>query len=324
MSRTVVIAGASSGIGLATALAFARQGAELFLLSRRADAIEEAAHACREQGARLAVGVAGDVADAETMRDLAERAIAETGRLDIWINMAGVGAIGRFEDVPIEVHRKVIETNLIGAMNGCHAVLPHLLRRGGGVIVNMASIGARLPQPFATAYTASKWGLAGFTDALRHEVLARSRVQVCGVYPTVVDTPATLHAGNWTGRVLESMPPALSPNHVAAAILHLVDHPRRALNLGIEHLAVPGYWLMPEIAGRVMGHMTQRTFYEGGRRGAPATAGALLAPVPEGRIVSSGQASAARQRIAAGAAAALGLAAVAGLLIAGRRAAHHA
>jgi short-subunit dehydrogenase len=322
-NRTIVIAGASSGIGLATALAFARTGAELFLFARRADALEEAAEACRAAGSGLVVTVAGDVADADVLETLAQRAIAETGRLDVWVNMAGVGALGAFETVPMTVHRRIVETNLIGAMNGCHAALPAMLARGRGVIVNMASIGARVPQPFATAYTASKWGLAGFTDSLRHEVLARSRVQVCGVYPTVVDTPAPLHAGNWTGRVLDRMPPALHPDWVAARIVDLVDRPRRALNLGAEHALVPAFWLAPELAGRAFGRMTQRAFYKGGRRGAPDTAGALLAPVPQGRTVTLGDGAAARRRLESGqvgvaAGLAVGLVVLGGLLAGAR------
>jgi len=322
MPRTVVICGASSGIGLATALAFARTGAELVLLSRRADAIDEAAQACREAGAAFAVGVAGDVADAEALRALADRTIAETGRLDLWVNMAGVGALGAFEQVPIEVHRRIIETNLIGAMNGCHAALPAMLARGSGVIVNMASLGARVPQAFAAAYTASKWGLAGFTDSLRFEVLARSGVQVCGVYPTVVDTPAVQHAGNYTGRVLERMPPAIAPEVVADAVVELADHPRRAVNLGAEHLMVPAFWMAPEIAGRLSARFTQRALFERGRRGAAPTSGALLQPVPQGRSVSLGhQGVAARRRVrntALGVAA--GVAGVAALAYAARRA----
>jgi short-subunit dehydrogenase len=314
--RTIVIAGASSGIGKATALAFARTGARLYLLARRPDALEEAARECERAGSPRAVAIPGDVADAAALEALAARAIAETGRIDVWVNMAGVGAVGAFEEVPLALHRRIVETNLIGAMNGSWAALPHMLARDAGVIVNMVSIGGRLPQPFAAAYTASKWGLAGFTDSLRHEVLARSRVQVCGVYPAIVDTPAVLHAANYTGRAFTGMP-ALHPADVAARIVALVERPRRALHIGALHLGVPAFWLAPDAAGRAFARRMLRTFRSGPR--APRTDGALLAPVAAGTGTSMGWGTAARRRLEArGLALGLGLAAL-GLLVAGAR-----
>ena len=111
--------------------------------------------------------------------------------------------------------------NLVGAMNGAHAALPHMLRRGRGVIVNVSSIGGRVPIPFAAAYTASKYGVAGFTEALRDELAVRSSMEVCGVYPGYVDTPTNLHSANHTGRTLRPVPPVLDPEDVAEGIVGL-------------------------------------------------------------------------------------------------------
>jgi short-subunit dehydrogenase len=319
--RTVVVAGASSGMGKATALAFARTGARLFLLARRQDALEEAAHACEGAGSPRAVAIPGDVVDPAALEALAARAMEETGRIDVWVNMAGVGAVGPFEQVPLELHRRIVDTNLVGAMNGCWAVLPHMLARDRGVIINMVSIGARLPQPFAAAYTASKWGLAGFTDALRHEVLARSRVQVCGVYPAIVDTPAVLHAANYTGRAFTGTAPVLAPAHVAARIVALAGRPRRALNIGAMHAMVPGFWLAPDAFGQAFARMMRRAFQRGPR--APRTDGALLAPIAEGTGTAMGWGIAAQQRLQVQAlGVALGLVALGGLLAGARRALH--
>jgi short-subunit dehydrogenase len=316
--RTVVIAGASSGMGKATALAFARTGAWLYLLARRGDALEEAAQACERAGSPRAVAVVGDVADAPALEAIAERAMAETGRLDVWVNMAGVGAVGAFEEVPLALHRQIIDTNLVGAMNGCWAALPHMLKRDAGVIINMVSIGARLPQPYAAAYTASKWGLAGFTDSLRHELRARSKVQVCGVYPAVVDTPAVVHAGNYTGRAFTGMAPVLAPAHVAARIVALAGRPRRALNIGAMHAMVPGFWLAPDTFGRAFARSLQKVFARGPR--APRTDGALLAPVPEGTGTAMGWGAAAQHRLETKALGiALGLVALGGLIAGARR-----
>jgi short-subunit dehydrogenase len=318
MPRSVVIAGASSGMGLATALAFARQGATLFLAARRADALEEAARACEAAGSPRAVPVVADVTDAAALRALADRAAAEAGGIDVWVNMAGLGAVGRFEDIPVEVQARLIEVNLVGALNGCHAVLPHMLRRGAGVVVNMGSIGARIAQPFASAYTASKFGLRGLTDSLRAEMLVRSRIQVCGVYPQFVDTPAPHHAANYTGRALRPAPPVLSPDYVAARIVELVRRPRRALHLGSAHAMVPLFALAPDLAGRLFGRAVQRALFETGAP-APDTDGAIMAPVPEGRGTSIGWGGAQRRQAEGLMLGLLGAAALGGLILARRR-----
>ncbi|HEV7268766.1 MAG TPA: SDR family NAD(P)-dependent oxidoreductase [Falsiroseomonas sp.] len=317
-TRTIVIAGATSGIGLATALAFARSGAHLLLLARRAEALEECARRCEAAGSPRTIAVPGDVADPAAMQELARRAIAETRRIDVWVNMAGVGAVGRFEEIPLELHRRTIETNLIGALNGCHAALPHMLARDAGVIVNMGSIGSRVPVPFAPAYAASKWGLAGLTDSLRHELRSRSRIQVCGVYPTVVDTPAVVHAANHSGRAFTGGP-MLSPEQVAARILRFVEQPRRALHIGLGHAAVPAFWLAPETAGRVFGRVMRNGLARGQR--APRTDGAVLAPMPDRPTTTLGLRKRAQPGLAAAAfGTVLGLAALGGLLVAARRA----
>jgi short-subunit dehydrogenase len=108
----------------------------------------------------------------------------------VWVNNAGTSMWGPFEEIPLEAQSRLIELKLLGAMNGSHAVLPHFFERGGqGTIINVVSIFGRLPMPWAASYSASKFGLAGFTEALRFELAAHSRIEVCGVYPAYVDTP---------------------------------------------------------------------------------------------------------------------------------------
>jgi short-subunit dehydrogenase len=284
-------------MGLATALAFARHGASIVLAGRRADALEQAARLCSAAGAGGAMAVPTDVAEAVQVKALAQAAVDRFGNIDVWINMAGLGAFGPFETIPMEVQAQLVRVNLTGAMNGAHAALPHMLRQAGGrgVIINMASIGARIPLPFAAAYTASKFGLAGFTDALRHEMLARFRVQVCGVYPAFVDTPAPLHAANYSARALRPMPPVLDPADVAERIVGLVRRPRRALRIGAAHAVVPGFALMPETAGRLLGRLVLRFGFGSGPRVA-ATDGAVLAPVPAGVGLRSGWGATERHR----------------------------
>ena len=279
--KTVVIAGASSGMGLATALAFARRGARLFLAARREAPLRDAARRCQDLGAPVAVAAPADVTDPMHMATLAQAAADRSGGIDVWVNMAGLSLWGPFEAIPPEAQARLVQVNLIGAMNGAHAAVPHMLRRGRGVIVNMSSIGGCVPMPFAAAYTASKYGVAGFTEALRDELLARSRVQVCGVYPGYVDTPTDRHSANYTGRELRPVPPVLDPERVAEAIVGLALRPRRSLHLGLHHALRVPHALAPEATGRIAGPLWQRFLLRSGAS-APPTEGTLFEPVAEG------------------------------------------
>src|SRR3954452_12129198 len=259
-NMTVVITGASSGMGLAAAHAFALRGANVVLAARRRSLLDLAARECDSLGGR-ALAVTADVTDAAQMRELARAAADEFGRIDVWINNAGMSLWGPFEEIPLEAQTRLVEVNLLGAINGAHAVLPYFFARGGrGVIINTVSVAGRVPMPLAATYSATKAGLAGFTEALRFELAARSAVEVCGVYPAFTDTPTNLHSANYTGRTLRPVPPVVDPERVADAIVGLALRPRRAVHVGSQNALALPYALAPETIGRLAGWFATRFF----------------------------------------------------------------
>ena len=172
--RTVVITGASSGIGQATVEAFAQDGVRLVIAARDGAALEDVAGRCRALGAE-AVAVPADVTRPDEVAALARRAVEFGGGIDVWVSNVGIGAVGAFHEVPLEAHEQVIRANLIGHMNDAHAAIPVFLRQGHGIFVNMISLGGFAAAPFAAAYSASKFGLRGFAEALRGELAPLAR-----------------------------------------------------------------------------------------------------------------------------------------------------
>lgn len=250
----VVITGASSGIGQATAEAFARQGSRLVLAARNESALEAVADACRRLGGEAVVSVT-DITDATAVRALAETA-TRLGPISAWISNVGVGAVGRFEDVPIEAHERIIRANLIGHMNDAHAVLPIFLRQGHGVFVNMISLGGFTAAPFASAYSASKFGLRGFSEALRAELADRPGIHICDIYPAFVDTPGVRHGANYIGREMTAPPPLLDARQVANAILRVVRYPKATTTVGlVTDVTRLAHLLAPDLVTRTFGRI---------------------------------------------------------------------
>lgn len=281
----VVITGASSGIGRAAARAFAARGAKVAVAARRADMLEEVAAECRAAGGE-ALAVTADVTEPEAMERLARETIDAFGRIDVWVNNAGIIMFGRLDETPVEDWRRLIEINLLGVAWGARAVLPHFRARGRGVLINVGSIDSYIGQTFASAYVASKYAVRGLSVALRQELSDTPGVRVCTLLPPIIDTPGWQHAANYSGQAYAAPPPVYDAETVAAATVDLAERPRRELAVGVVgKLAVAQYRATPALTERVVDLFTRKGVLS--RRPAAATSGALFRPGDD-RLGSSG------------------------------------
>jgi NADP-dependent 3-hydroxy acid dehydrogenase YdfG len=221
--RVAVVTGASSGIGEATARALARDGHRVALLARRADRVE----ALAEELGEGAAAIEADVTDRDSVVAAAERVRGELGGADILVNNAGVMLLAPFSSDQRQEHRQMVETNLLGAMTATEVFLDQL-RDGGGDIVNISSVAGRKARPGNSVYAATKWGLNGWSEGLRQELLPDVRVVV--VEPGAVATelaghitdPATKEA---TEKMYDEL--AITAEDIADVIAFAVGRPRR-------------------------------------------------------------------------------------------------
>ncbi|TFD47308.1 SDR family NAD(P)-dependent oxidoreductase [Cryobacterium sp. TMT1-2-1] len=281
---SVVVTGASSGIGRATALALARRGTRLVLAARSASSLDEVAAECRSLGGE-AIAVPTDVADPDQISLLAATAIERFTSIRGWVSAAGVYAAGSVEETPDRIFRRVLEVNLLGQVYGARAALP-ALRRTRGTLVLLGSVFSRVPAPMVSAYVASKHAVLGFAECLRLELLG-SGVRVCTILPSTTDTPIYIHAANRTGRVVHPMPPLVSPDRVAAAIVRRLEHPRPTTVVGrTQGLGIPLRLLARPLYDRLivagMMHLGLRA------DGIPDSDGTVFEPDPASNTVDGG------------------------------------
>ncbi|MBN8873441.1 MAG: SDR family NAD(P)-dependent oxidoreductase [Rhodospirillales bacterium] len=230
--RVVAITGASSGIGRATALLFARDGYQVGLIARGEPGLADVAREIERAGGRAAIATA-DVADAEALEQAAATIERQLGRIDVWINDAGASFYAKFTEMSPEEFRRVTETTYFGAVNGTRIALQRMMPRNRGSIVNIGSVAAYRGFPLQAPYCGAKFALRGFTEAVRSELVdAGSAVHLGIVHPPGVNTPFFAHAGARMQGVPKPPPPIYQPEVVAEAVKLVVEQRRRELVIG--------------------------------------------------------------------------------------------
>jgi NAD(P)-dependent dehydrogenase (short-subunit alcohol dehydrogenase family) len=259
--QVVVVTGASSGIGLATALEAGKRGARVVLASRDEQDIRNAAEQITAAGGQ-AISVVADVGDKAAMESVAEQAVAAFGRIDTWVNNAGVSIYGLIEEVPLDDAHRLFETNYWGVVHGTLAALPHL-KRHGGALINVGSELSETAMPLQGHYAASKHAVKAFTDTIRMELHKEDApVSVTLIQPAAIDTPYTEHAMNYLGVEPKHVPPVYAPEIVADAILACAQSPHRNLRVGG---AAKMFSTMEKVAPTLGDKFKERTAFDGSR-----------------------------------------------------------
>lgn len=231
--QVIVITGASSGIGLATADAAARRGARLVLASRSEQTLERVTQKINGAGGE-AIFVVADVSLRPDVERIATAAIARFGRIDTWINNAGVSIFGRLDEVHEEDSRRLFDINFWGVVHGSLTALPHL-KQSCGTLINLGSEVSDAVVPLQGMYSASKHAVKGFTDALRVELeeVDKAPISITLVQPTAVNTPFPQHAKNYMTAEPKLPTPQIDPSEVAEAIVKAAEAPERSVKVGL-------------------------------------------------------------------------------------------
>ncbi len=267
--QVMVITGATSGIGLTTARMAADQGARLVLAARSADALDQLASELRRKGTQVAT-VAADVGKQEDVERIGQTAMERFGRIDTWVNNAGISIFGRLEEVAIEDQQRLMQTNFWGVVYGSLEAVKRMKTRGGGALINLGSEVSDRAIPLQGIYAASKHAVKAYTDALRLELEKDGApISVTLVRPAAIDTMFTVHAKNYMDKEPALPSPIYAPELVAEAILYAARHPKRDIYVGgLSRLAAVGEFTMP------------RSFrqQQSGQHSAPGRRDALHAP----------------------------------------------
>ncbi|HEY0791608.1 MAG TPA: SDR family NAD(P)-dependent oxidoreductase [Chthoniobacterales bacterium] len=288
VKRTFVITGASSGFGQGVALRLASYGANVVLAARRTELLEEVARRVTAAGGTPLV-VTTDVGRPGDVEKLARAAVARFGRIDVWINNAGVGAIGRFWDIPVEDYSRLIDINLKGVIYGSSAAIRQFRAQGYGTLVNVGSVDSEVPLAYQGVYSASKAGVFSLGRVLNEEIRLSDvkSIKVATIMPWAADTPWWEHAANYSGGT-PRMAPVDDPQKVVNAIVWASLHPKEAVPVGGRaEGSYISHRLFPKLTENLAANLSHREQIEKSAP-APPTSGTLHQPMQSGRTVDGG------------------------------------
>jgi NAD(P)-dependent dehydrogenase (short-subunit alcohol dehydrogenase family) len=278
--EVVLVTGASSGIGRASAVEFARRGASLVLVSRSAATLADAAADCRAAGAVAVECVPADVLDPDAVQAAVDRAVQSFGRLDVVVHAATVMAYGRIEDVPPDVFERVVDTAIQGTFHVFRSTLPVLRAQRRGHVVVVSSLLASITAPTMGAYVTAKWGQLGLVRTLQQELRELPDVHVSAVAPGGTTTPIYDQAATVLGNTGHPPPPVYTPERVARHVVARIDDPRRLKQSGFANpLIIAGFRLLPPVFDALVGPLLK--VFGMSRDSVPPTTGNVFAPVPE-------------------------------------------
>ena len=230
--QVVVLMGASSGIGRITALRFAERGAKVFVSARSEEGLRSLVEEIRDGGGEAAYAVA-DTTDFDGVKAVADAAVAEYGRLDTWVHLAGTAVFATFEQTTPEEFKRIVDVTLMGQVYGAMAALPHIKREGRGALIHISSVEAKRAMPFHSAYGAAKHGIDGFVEAMRVELKHEGwPISVTQIMPGTINTPFFDKGRSKIGVKPSGPPPIYEPETVADVILYAAEHPERDLMAG--------------------------------------------------------------------------------------------
>lgn len=278
----VVVVGASSGVGRATAEAFAAHGCRLVVAARSADTLKVVVDSCADL-AEAIVAVPTDITDPESVAALAEAAIEGFGRVDVWVEAAAGVVAGDIGDTTTDEIVQLVATNVAGTFFGARAALTTFRRQGAGTLILVSSLLGMVPNPVVPAYVMSKFAVRGLALSLRQVVADEPGIDVALVVPAPIDTPLFARAANHTGRRLRAIPPAAAPERVAAAIVACARRPRRQLTATLAgRLILIGHRVSPRLTEAVVAAVAGRLITTNEPE-APSS-GALFDPAPTSEV----------------------------------------
>ena len=235
--QVIFITGATSGIGLATALRAVEQGAKVFMCARNGEELQRIQDDMRNKGYDTAYAVV-DVAEKDQLQFAIDQCVNTFGGVDTVVNNAGITIYGKILDTSNEEAKRLFDTNFWGVVNGCKVAVPHMRTRGG-VIINVGSVLSEVALPIQGMYSASKHAVKGYTNALRRELMAeKAPIQVTLIMPSAIDTPYPEHARSHIGEPIHTAP-VYSADVVARAILKCASHPTREIGVGASSYIFP-------------------------------------------------------------------------------------